>query len=58
VPTTSQLVLAGASFSAWLVLIAFYFYLLPAKGGAFGALTRRPSGSGGISQQQQQQQQQ
>jgi hypothetical protein len=41
-------VLAGASFSAWLVLID---YLLPAKGGAFGALTRRPSGSGGSSQQ-------
>jgi hypothetical protein len=31
--------------------VACFDSLLPAKGGAFGAPTRRPSGSGGISQQ-------
>jgi hypothetical protein len=42
-PTTSQLVLAGASFS--FQRVACFDYRLPAKGGNFGALTRRPSGS-------------
>jgi hypothetical protein len=31
--------------------VACFDYLLPAKGGNFGALTRRPIGSGGSSQQ-------